>query len=211
MKIDSIKVGSYAANCYIVSENGRDCAVIDPGDEPDKIIAKLKTLGLAPAMILLTHGHPDHIGGVKALMEAYPGAKLYYGAGEEEVIRWSGQSHPGDVSSDLPEYIITNGTALSDGAEVSSAGLTFQVMATPGHSRGCVVYIAGQDMFSGDTLFFEDIGRCDLFTSDYPEMLRTMKKLRELPGDYSVYPGHEQATTMDHEREFNPYLNGQHG
>ena len=185
MKVDIIKVGMLETNCYIVSE-GERAVVIDPGDEAEKIAAFLDESGLKVEYIFLTHSHFDHIGALAAIKKKTC-APVAVGEKDKEFIK------------------IPAETLLHGGETLSAAGMDFKVIATPGHTRGGVCYIACGAMFSGDTLFLESIGRSDLPGGSFEELRASVKGLFELKGDLTVYPGHGDATTLSHERACNPF------
>lgn len=189
MKICCLPVGTpvFNTNCYIVySQDG--CFVIDPGFQPRVIINKLEELGVKPSHILLTHAHSDHIGGVADLIDKYR-CKLAVGAGDAYRL--------GNIKADI---------LLNGGEKITSGTISASVVAAPGHTEGGVCYIIENHLFSGDTLFCDDIGRTDLKGGDFETLLQSLAKLAALPGDYTVYPGHEEFTTLSHERECNRYL-----
>ena len=201
MKVLSLMVGPIMTNCYILcDEAAKVCAVIDPGDEPERIAAMIASSGCAPAMILLTHGHFDHCTGVAGLLEKWPDLPVYIhradvadGAGGELTFRRLGEK---------------NQRYYQEGDKLIVGGLTLDVLETPGHSQGSVcLLVEGQGViFAGDTLFRCSCGRCDFPGGDYRAMLRSLARLAALEGQYTVYPGHESATDMDYERRNNPYM-----
>ena len=201
MKILSLMVGPIMTNCYILcDEAAKVCTVIDPGDEPERIEALMATTGCAPVMILLTHGHFDHCTGVAGLLEKWPDLPVYI--------------HEADVTDSSGSELTfrrldeKNQRYYHEGDTLTVGGLTLRVMETPGHSRGSVcLLVEGQGViFSGDTLFRGNCGRCDFPGGDYRAMLRSLARLGRLEGQYQVYPGHEEATDMDYERKANPYM-----
>ena len=194
MEILAIPVGSYQTNCYIVWQAGReDCVLIDPGDESKKILEEVERQGKQVAAILLTHGHFDHVGAVQKIAEKAD-CPVYL--------------HPAEKK--LPFFMTAGPLYSTDGYEdtVSVAGLDFQILHTPGHTPGSVCLLCDGVMFSGDTLFAGSCGRTDFPGSNPGDMAVSLKKLKELPGDYRVYPGHAEDTTLSYERENNPYMRG---
>ena len=188
-------------NCYILcDEAAKVCAVIDPGDEPKRIEAMIASCGCSPVMILLTHGHFDHCTGVAGLLEKWPDLPVYI--------------HEADVTDGVGGELTfrrldeKNQRYWHEGDTLTVGGLTLRVMETPGHSRGSVcLLVEGQGViFSGDTLFRGNCGRCDFPGGDYRAMLRSLARLGRLEGQYQVYPGHEAATDMEYERKYNPYM-----
>ena len=181
MHITTLAVGPIQTNCYLVTDGASGlAAVIDPGADAGTILRRLEELELSPEVILLTHGHFDHVGAVKALQEA--GAQL---AAYTDLETREG------FQPDIP---------LDEGDEVTAGSLTFKVLHTPGHTRDSVCYQVGDNLFTGDTLFEGDCGRTDLAGGSYPEILRSLARLARLPGDYAVYPGHDVSTTLAEER-----------
>lgn len=192
MDIYSLRVGPIQANCYLVVEQGRGF-IIDPGGDSDKIIAACEKAGLTPAAILLTHGHFDHVGGIDGLLRKWPELPIYF--------------HPGDRGSGQLAWEPTPTTQfISDNQELSIAGIQLQVYHTPGHSPGSVVYRCGENLFTGDTLFAGSMGRTDFPGGSYMAMMSSLKRLGELEGDFQVFPGHEGSSTLNQERQTNPYL-----
>ena len=206
LKIGRIVMGICQTNCYFVYEEGRtDVIVFDPADKGDYIYQALKEKGFLVKAILLTHGHFDHIWGVEKLKEL-SGAKVYAYEGEKEVC----ESASVNVSkkagraceSKADEYI-------RDGEEITVAGISCQLLATPGHTKGSCCYYFEKDklLISGDTLFQESVGRTDLPTGSMSSLVRSVReKLMILPEDVKVYPGHGESTTIGHEKELNPFL-----
>ncbi len=196
MLIKTLVVGHIATNCYVVTdENTLECAVIDPGAESNTILDYLEDNRLTCRAILITHAHFDHVTALPKVLEA-TGAQVWMCAKDD------GLSFGGAGCFKAPE-----GTRFyRDGDTVTVAGLVFRVIETPGHTPGGVSLVCGDAIFSGDTLFRGSCGRTDFEGGDMKEELRSLKKLAELPGDYEVYPGHDLASTLSREREFNPYM-----
>ncbi|MCI8648947.1 MAG: MBL fold metallo-hydrolase [Anaerotruncus sp.] len=206
MKVYTKPVGFMGTNCYIAADDNGHCVIVDPGAQPEKLIAFLEQEHLTPVYILLTHGHYDHIGGVRGLLEQYSGCKLAIGAGDADQLsdrRRSLALSPGMTDRD---YLLTPDELLKEGDVVKAGALSLKVLETPGHTKGGVVYLCEGTMFAGDTLFAGDIGRCDLPGGDYRTMLASLKKLDALPGDYRVLPGHGPESTLEQERRHNQYM-----
>jgi len=194
MKIAVLTVGAYQTNCYLVWQEERtDCVVIDPGYVPEKILETVRQQGKTVAAILLTHGHFDHVGGVKEMAKE-TGCPVFLRPEEKE----------------LPEIMTAGSLYCTDhyGESLTVAGLAFTVLHTPGHTPGSVCLLCEDVLFSGDTLFAGSCGRTDFPGSDPAEMARSLNKLALLPGDYQVFPGHGEATILSYERKQNPYLRG---
>ena len=195
MLIKTLPVGQLETNCYVVTdEDTLGCAVIDPGDESNTILDYLEDNHLRCLAILLTHGHYDHVGAVEALAEE-TGATVYMHRADD--------THGEDPRR--PFTLPENGRYYDDGDTVELPGLRFEVIATPGHTPGGVSLRCGEALFTGDTLFRGSCGRTDLPGGDMDEELKSLKRLCELPGDYEVYPGHMDASTLERERCFNYY------
>ena len=196
MKVSMMQVGPIGTNCYIL-EDGKKAAVIDPGDEADRILAQLNQLDVQVEYILLTHGHYDHTTGVPELHKALPGAKIYIhqadanGAGSR-LFPLAGQV------DDLLLY--------DEGDTLPLGALTIEVLHTPGHSPGSVTLKAGEALFTGDTLFAGDCGRTDLRGGSWEEILASLGRLGRLEGSFHVLPGHGDTSDLDTERKINPYL-----
>ena len=192
MELLHLSVGRLQTNCYIVwAEGSKTCAVIDPGDEADRILKNIEDRGLTLEAVLLTHGHFDHVGAAKALAKK-TGCQVYMNIKELAL--------PGGLTAGPLYY-----TDPYEGP-VTAGGLTFTVLETPGHSEGSICLLCGDVLFSGDTLFAGTCGRTDLPTGSWNKILESLKMLTKLPGDYTVYPGHGPKTTMNTERAENPCI-----
>lgn len=194
MLIKTLTVGQIETNCYVVTdEDTLRCAIIDPGDESNTILNYLEENHLQARYILLTHGHFDHVLAVAAIREE-TGATVCMS--------------PRDVGKGDYAFLPPEGSVMvREGDRLNVGKLVFQVMETPGHTPGGVCYLCEDAIFSGDTLFAGSCGRTDLPGGDMPALLRSLKRLSELPGDYEVYPGHMGPTTLDRERRGNYYMN----
>lgn len=196
MLIKTLPVGDLETNCYIVTnEQTLESVVIDPGDESNTILDYLEDNHLTCKAIFLTHGHYDHVGAVSALQEE-TGAPVYMNAKDD-----AKKLHSFHFPFSLPE----NGKNYDDGDVVEAAGLTFHILATPGHTPGSVVIRVEDALFTGDTLFRGSCGRTDLDGGNMDDMLQSLKKICALEGDYEVYPGHMDCSSLIRERNFNYY------
>ena len=196
LNIETYPLGSYQTNCYIVfDDDSSECIVIDPGYEPDTVLLAVKRLKKDIAAILLTHGHFDHVGAVKDLV-AETDCKVYI--------------HEYDLS--LPATLTAGPLYYTDlyaeGDTLSLAGLSVGVLHTPGHTPGCVCLAIENNLFSGDTLFRDSCGRTDLPGGNSGEIFKSLRRLAALEGDFRVLPGHGMETTLDEERQYNPYMQG---
>ena len=204
MKLFTLPVGMVQTNCYIAAdENTGGCAVIDPGGDAVRILGLLKRENLAVKYIFLTHGHFDHILAVPEI-KRITGAPVVIHKADTALLS---DSRLTGIPVRVPVFeAVSADTTVSGGEDFSVGSLTFSWISTPGHTPGSCCIICGGSLFSGDTLFAGDCGRCDLPGGDYGQMLNSLKALAALPGDYNVYPGHGGATTLDRERKFNNYM-----
>ena len=194
LNMKHLALGAYQTNCYLVwEENSPTCVVIDPGYEPDTILDEAKKLGKEITAVLLTHGHFDHVGGVRELA-AETGCPVYLHEAE--------LSMPPQMTAGPLFYTNTYG----EGDFVEAAGLSFKVLHTPGHTPGSICLLCENAMFSGDTLFWGSCGRTDLPGGSWATIRKSLLRLAELSGDYDVYPGHGDTTTLSFERKMNPYM-----
>ncbi len=204
MKVHGLSVGPLQENTYLlVGESGRG-AIVDPGDEPERIVAEVRRVGLRPEAILLTHAHFDHVGAVAPLVEAlklpvylHPGDLALYQNAAQNAARW-GLSIP-----QPPEPV----EPLAEGQQLD-LGLGLLVLFLPGHAPGHVGFYAPGHLVSGDVLFRGGIGRYDLPGSDPQALFASLQKLTKLPPQTVVYPGHGPLTTLAEEMAHNPYLAG---
>ena len=207
MNIKTLVVSIVRANCYLVW-NDLACVLIDPGDDAERIETALQQLGKPLKAILLTHGHFDHVGAVKALKERYPQVPVMIGALNEELLLEPERVYKGMLSRIPDSLHLKADRLLSDGDEINVNGMHFTVIATPGHTKGGCCYYSEEDkvVFCGDTLFMESIGRTDFPTGNGRELIDSLKnRLLVLPGDVTAYPGHGPETTIDYEQANNPY------
>ncbi len=206
LKIGRIVLGMCQTNCYFVYEDGKNEAIVfDPADRGDYIYNGLKEKGFSVAAILLTHGHFDHIWGVEALKEL-SGARVYACEAEKEVCE--NASVNGSKGAGRPCAIVAD-VYVKDGEEISIQGMKCTLIATPGHTKGSCCYYFEDDkiLISGDTLFQESVGRTDLPTGSMGQLIRSVKeRLLTLPDEVKVYPGHGEATSIGHEKQYNPFL-----
>ena len=194
LKVYAMALGAYQTNCYIIhDESSKTCCVIDPGYDADIILDKLAALGLTLEAILLTHGHFDHVGAVKELA-AETGCAVYI--------------HPDDLS--MPPMMTAGPlyytNTYTEGTQLKLAGLEIAVLHTPGHTPGSVCLLCETSIFSGDTLFEGSCGRTDLPGGDWATIVKSLKRLAALEGNFWVFPGHGGSTTLRDEKKYNPYM-----
>lgn len=189
---ETFPLGDYQTNCYLVRQAGQtQCVLIDPGYAADFLLDTLNAKELELSAIALTHGHFDHVGAVRDLA-AETGCRVYLS---------------GDELS-LPPAITAGRLYYTDlyTDRFTAAGIPFTVLKTPGHTPGSVCLRTGSLLFSGDTLFAGSCGRTDLPGGDPADMRASLKLLAAIPENLTVYPGHGEATTLDAEKRYNPYL-----
>ncbi|WP_400163167.1 MBL fold metallo-hydrolase [Brevibacillus sp. TJ4] len=207
LSIESYALGAFQTNAYILTNpQTEESIVIDPGMEPDVLLHALRDKKVVA--ILLTHAHLDHIGGLNQV-RALTNAPVYIHPLEQEWL--TNPDLNGSSRWNLPEPIICQPAdhLLADGQVLHLAGLSINVLHTPGHSPGSCSFVIGQICFGGDVLFAQSIGRTDLPGGDYETLMNSIHdKLFELDDETVVYPGHGPMTTIDAEKTYNPFVNG---
>jgi hydroxyacylglutathione hydrolase len=207
LDVRMLTVGQIAENCFLLRREGSDRAlIVDPGEEPERILAELEEMGATAEAILLTHCHFDHIGAV-APVAAATGAPVYCPAIETPILADIMAFVPWEGFGPYESYEADE--KVSGGERLELAGLELDVIFTPGHSPGHVTYsVRGEDaIFSGDVLFQGSVGRVDLPGGDGPTLIRSIRGLVEShPAETTVYPGHMGITTLGAERASNPFL-----
>ena len=201
----AIMEDGFTTNVYIVTdEETGETAVVDPSLAEESLLEKVKDKNVK--YILITHGHFDHFCGANLVKEK-TGAKVVVHKEDEEMLLDSRKNefrnnYGYDMEPVIAEILVEDGSALMLG------NTEFTVMHTPGHTKGGVCYLFTEDgiMFSGDTLFRLTAGRTDLYGGNARTELMSLVKIGELEGDYRVYPGHDDETTLDFERKNNRYM-----
>jgi glyoxylase-like metal-dependent hydrolase (beta-lactamase superfamily II) len=194
MKIRSICPDSFASNCYLLIE-GREALVVDPGVSLASIQQALADEGADCRGILLTHGHFDHVLSLDELRDAYPNAPVYLHTDDAELLP-DGEKNAfslffGQDRAWRPaDHLLGNGEIILLGDE------RIRVVHTPGHTRGSVCYLCGGDLITGDTLFADGYGRCDLYGGDWGALCASLRKLTELPPTLRIYPGHGPVSML---------------
>lgn len=208
MEIVSLITGPVGVNTYIVyGKNTGECIVIDPSDTY-LVNKKLSELELRPTAVLLTHGHFDHIVSVEDIQAQYS-SRVYIHEIDEAGLRDSAVNLCAMSHIEIPPCHAD--VMLHGGETIEEAGFSIRVLYTPGHTKGSVSYAiedgARKAVFTGDCLFHGSIGRSDFPGGDHKELLDSIgTQLFTLEGDYEVYPGHMSATTLQFEREHNPFM-----
>ncbi|MBQ7203018.1 MAG: MBL fold metallo-hydrolase [Eubacterium sp.] len=202
MKVKFDTFGSMANNAFLIVDESTNCsALIDCPEYSDKMVKLIGDTELK--YIILTHGHFDHILGVKEVCDKY-GCKVYISKEDAPMLQ-SGKLSLGAFCG-FSQNSVSDYETVSDGDEIVLGALKIKALATPGHTKGGMCYICGDYLFTGDTLFCESYGRVDFPGGDLGELTASVKKLKELDGDFKVMTGHEELSTLEHERRYNPMM-----
>lgn len=207
MHIEQIKTGMIEENCYLVY-NDEALLIIDPGEDAAKIKTQIEKTQQQPVAILLTHTHYDHIGVVEELRQFYQ-IPVYVSPLEQNwlgdpILNLSGLGRHDDIAN----IIVSPAEYEFEMKPYRLGNMTFRVVPTPGHSIGSVSFIFDDFVVSGDALFKGSIGRTDLYTGNLEQLLHSIQtQLFVLPDEFAVYPGHGDATTIEHEKRTNPFFN----
>lgn len=206
MKVERFTIGMLGTNCYLaIQEETYQTVIIDPADCPSYLMEHLKTEGLKPEAILLTHGHFDHTMGIDGFLREYQ-VPVYVHEDEEELMKQPQLNLSAAYSAG---YTFDKAKYIKDGQLLHLAGYDFEVLHTPGHTKGgCCYYVRSEGiLFSGDTLFQGSVGRTDFPGGSSSELVRSIReKLMPLPDDTRVCPGHMGETTIGYERQYNPFI-----
>ena len=196
MDIITVKVGILQTNCYILKHDAW-AIIIDPRAKVQRI---LDALGDAkPLAILLTHAHFDHIGAINDVLAVHP-VPIYLHPDDEALL------HDPQLNYSFPKRFTVEAATLPYPAILELGPFRFEVIETPGHTEGSVLLRLGEHLFTGDTLFHLSIGRTDLKTGQPTHMKQSLRRIKDLHGPLTIWPGHDESTTLDHELKHNPYL-----
>ena len=208
MEIKLLVLPPLGTNCYLVKTGENSGVVIDPADKGKDVIAAAAEFGMKIEKILLTHGHFDHTGGVNEIKDATD-AKVYIHESDECMLTDGNKALAYFCPSKKFEEKQADVT-LKDGDSIEQDGVVFRVMHTPGHSAGSVCFLVETAeenyMFAGDTIFRDSIGRSDGYSGDYIVQKETLEKLKNIEKDYIILSGHGEATTLEEEKRYNPFL-----
>ncbi|MBQ7541549.1 MAG: MBL fold metallo-hydrolase [Clostridia bacterium] len=204
MQVFKLPLGALCANCYVLVGDDGTAAVVDPGACAAELVSLIREKTAGVKKILLTHGHADHIGGAPALREL-TGAPICIHT-LDDAFTDSALSLAADCGYDFAPFKAD--CLLENGDTVTFGKTTLRVLHTPGHTPGSICFLHDADnvLFSGDTLFCRTAGRTDFPRGSYEDLMRSLETLRDLPGDWTVNPGHERATTLDDERKRNFFM-----
>jgi glyoxylase-like metal-dependent hydrolase (beta-lactamase superfamily II) len=206
MKLVSITVGAFQENTYLVIDETTGRAVlIDPGAEPDRLVAMIRDSGATLDAIWLTHAHIDHIGGIAGVRRAWPVPVHLHPADLPLYERAAGQAAMYGLPFEQPE---APDVELGEGDVLAVGSLQFEVLHTPGHAPGHVIFRQQDTVFGGDLLFAGSIGRTDLPFSNAEDMQTSLARICDLDDATTVHPGHGPRTMIGHERATNAFLTG---
>lgn len=202
LKVYKILPYGFASNAYLLTADGENAVVIDPAQE--RVIAYAQEKGLHIRYALLTHGHFDHVGGCFALAKA--GVPILCGENERALVNGRDSLYL-EHGAPMPDFPVQ--ANLKDGQKLNLCGVPVTVISTPGHTAGGVTYQTENFLFTGDTLFQGCVGRTDLPTGDEYTLIQSVKKLYALKGDFKVFSGHGEDSTLDAERKYNMCVRGE--
>ena len=196
MQIINLFPGSFGSNCYLVEDSGH-ALIIDPSASASSILQRLKEDGCTPDAILLTHGHFDHIMSIDTLRRAEPDLKTYIHKADAPMLT-DGQKNAFSLFFGQDRTWAPADVLLEEGQTISVGNTVFRVIHTPGHSPGSVCFLCEEEgvLITGDTLFADNIGRCDLWEGSRTVMSQTLKALRAYDGTLTIYPGHGGTNTL---------------
>ncbi|HWO94339.1 MAG TPA: MBL fold metallo-hydrolase [Dehalococcoidia bacterium] len=207
LMVRGIVVGVFAENCWIIGNRRTGEGIcIDPGDQPDEVLALAREMGVSVKYIANSHAHIDHVLGVDGV-QAATGARFLLHENDAELLKFGWQQAARMMGLRIERGPPDPNAFLREGDVIDVDGLRLQVIGTPGHTQGSVSFYTEGMLFSGDTLFHGSIGRTDLPGGDYDqEMSSICDKLLTLPDDTIVLPGHMDETTVGFEKEHNPFV-----
>ena len=207
LKKKIMPLGSIAANCIVLwNEGSSACWIVDPGQDVADLTAFLDEQGLTPAVVVLTHGHFDHIGAVPGLLAKWPDLPVHIGPGDVMMLGHPQNAWPPDYPcAPKPTTLVAD---LTEGSMLSAGGISAKILSTPGHTPGsvCLYFEDEHLLLTGDTLFAGSCGRTDFPGGSMPQMKASLKRLATLPPETNVIAGHGTPTTIAREVASNPFI-----
>lgn len=210
LNIRTYPLGFIQTNCYVISNSQKQCLIVDPGGEGERLLKEIQRMNLTPIAILLTHAHFDHIGAVDEVRDAYNIPAYIHTAEKKWLV--DPMKNGSAKYAEIPSISCKEADVLlNDENSLKIGDFEFELLYTPGHSPGSLTFYFEKDRFAivGDTLFQNSIGRTDLPGGDERQLMKAIQtKLLTLPEETIIYPGHGPASTIGDEMERNPFLNG---
>lgn len=208
MKVNTLPLGSYQTNCYIITNDNNNAIIVDPGAQPDKLIKYLDDNKINVKMIALTHGHFDHVGAVTKLKEA-TNAPVYIHQDDNEMLLDPDLVHKGLTNELKSAYDFECTSAdvfFEEGQKYGVDDMQFEIIHVPGHTKGSTVLLFDDVMFTGDTIFEGTVGRTDLHGGNSKQLRNSAKRIAKIDGEYIMHCGHGSATTLAKEKATNMYM-----
>lgn len=205
LKVGCLTLGMLENNTYFINREGEyDCILIDPARDGEMFVTRLREKGLTIKAILLTHAHFDHILGVEGVKSLEPAAQIIGGSDDKEGFLDPEINQSFKIRKNISFKLDRE---VSEGDVIEVGSMKCKVLSTPGHTKGSVCFYFEDDkiLFSGDTLFRESVGRTDFEGGSMSDMRKSLSRLLTLPEDVKVYPGHNEFTTIEHEKKYNPF------
>lgn len=203
MEIKRLPLGVYAANCYIISDDSKNAAIIDPGGDYEDLKNYIIVKELDVKYIIITHAHADHIGALPNLINDYH-ADILIHTKDYEALQNSKKNLSFFMGKDKVEVEATR--KIEDGEIIDLGSYQMEIIHTPGHTEGSICIKVENNIFTGDTLFASSIGRTDLVGGSYEDIMESLKKLINYSDDINILPGHGPVTTILTEKKNNPFL-----
>ncbi|MDR1952185.1 MAG: MBL fold metallo-hydrolase [Elusimicrobiota bacterium] len=204
IKVESVVSGPIRTNCYLIYDSDTKAAlIVDPGQDGDKVIEAVNSLGLKPEMLVNTHGHFDHIFDDDKIRKKFNIPLAVY---KDEAYMLADPNKNASAFFEEPVSITNPEILLEDNQIVKLSFTEFKVIHTPGHTKGGICLLFDKFLITGDTLFKGEVGRTDLEDGSYQTLMQSLEKLKSLDPSLIIYPGHEEYTDLDYELKHNPYL-----
>ncbi len=204
IKTDFVVSGDYGVNCFLVyDDTAKKAIIIDPGCDGTKVINKIEELNLKPELLINTHGHFDHIFSDDVIRNKY-NIPLAIHKLDTEMLRNANFNY--SESTDEPITINNPDIIFNTDETKKTSFCEYSVIHTPGHSKGSVCILIENILFAGDTIFYDSVGRTDLFGGSYETLISSLQKIKILPKGTEIFPGHGPFTTLERELQYNRYL-----